>query len=74
MSLKFLLIFALIHASCTQKPHQKSLIIAFDGTASMGPNLEQLRLAAKDIVKEYASRPDKPIHNYVLTVFNDPCE
>lgn len=74
MNYQILLILALISASWAQMIHQKSLIIAFDGTGSMNSSLQQLKRAAKDIVEKFASRPDKPIHNYVLTVFNDPCE
>ena len=54
------------------KPGQKSLIIAFDGTASMTEDLKQVRIAARDIVNDFASRPQKSIYNYVLVVFRDP--
>lgn len=59
-------------SSMAQKPHQKSLLIVFDGTGSMDNNLAQLKPIVEDIIKEYSSRADKPIYNYVLTVFNDP--
>lgn len=51
---------------------QKSLLIIFDSTGSMGSDLAQLRQAAKDIVNFFAERDDKPIYNYILSVFNDP--
>jgi hypothetical protein len=54
------------------KSGQKSLLIAFDTTASMGKDLVQLREGAKDIVNNFASRKDQPIYNYVLSLFNDP--
>ena len=74
MNYQVFLIFVVISASWAQMMHQKSLIIAFDGTGSMNSSLQQLKRAAKDIVEKFATRPDKPIYNYVLTVFNDPCE
>lgn len=55
-------------------PGQTSLMIAFDSTASMGPDLAQLRAAALEIVDELYARADNPIYNYILTFFNDPCE
>lgn len=51
---------------------KKSLLIIFDGTNSMHVDLEQLREAAKEIATSLHARKDKPIKNYVLTVFKDP--
>jgi hypothetical protein len=51
---------------------QKSLLIIFDNTNSMMDDLIQLRSAAKKIVVHYSARKEKPIKNYVLSVFNDP--
>lgn len=65
----------------TQKPKtdyfkkripKKSLLIVFDGTSSMTDDLVQMREAAKQIVNNLSTHPDKPIKNYVLTVFKDP--
>lgn len=53
-------------------PDQKSLLIVFDGTRSMGKDLQQLRDAAKKIIESFAGREDKPIANYILSVFRDP--
>lgn len=66
------LLLFLVQLSIAQKDHQRSLIIVFDGTISMEDNLAQLKPAAKRIIDTYASREDKPIYNYVLTVFHDP--
>lgn len=52
---------------------QKSLLIVFDGTSSMNDDLAQMRDAAKEIMTNLSSRKDKPIKNYVLSVFRDPC-
>jgi hypothetical protein len=51
---------------------QKSLLIIFDTTNSMGSDLEQLRSAALDVVKVFAAKKNEPIFNYVLSLFNDP--
>ena len=51
---------------------KKSLVIVFDGTSSMTDDLNQMRNAAKEIITNLSSRKDKPIKNYVLTVFKDP--
>lgn len=51
---------------------KKSLVIVFDGTSSMTDDLNQMRDAAKEIITNLSSRKDKPIKNYVLTVFKDP--
>jgi hemicentin len=65
----FLLIF--ISASCSQQ-NKKSLLIIFDGTGSMGTDLAQLRSGANDIIKDFSSRENSPIDNYVLVIFRDP--
>lgn len=54
------------------RPGQRSLLIIFDGTASMTKDLEQLRLAATQIVNELSMRQDNPIFNYILVIFRDP--
>lgn len=51
---------------------QKSLLIVFDGSPSMKDDLEQMRDAAKQIIKKYSDREESPIKNYVLTIFQDP--
>lgn len=51
---------------------RKSLVIIFDGTNSMTPDLRQLHLAAKDIVNEFSTLDVNPIFNYILAVFRDP--
>lgn len=56
------------------RPRQRSLMIIFDGTKSMTNDLEQLRLAAKQIVNELSMRQDNPIFNYILVIFRDPCK
>lgn len=38
----------------------------------MVPHIVQMRIAAKQIVNFFADRDDKPIYNYILSVFNDP--
>jgi hypothetical protein len=58
--------------SRVRKYPQRSLLIVFDGTSSMGNDLEQMRTAAKQIINELSGRENKPIKNYVLTVFKDP--
>lgn len=55
-----------------KKVEKKSLLIVFDGTSSMGADLTQMRGAAKKLIAELSERKDKPIKNYVLTVFKDP--
>ena len=69
--LALLLLAAFVHA---QNSNQKSLLIIFDGTASMSRDLAQLRAAAKKIVVDIAAQKDKPIFNYVLDVYRDPGE
>ena len=54
------------------KPGQKSLLIVFDGTLSMTKDLEQLRIAAREIINDFSNRKDNSIYNYVLVVFRDP--
>lgn len=51
---------------------QKSLLIVFDGTESMGDDLKQMVPAAKQIIERFNDRKKKPIRNFVLTVFQDP--
>lgn len=51
---------------------QKSLLIVFDGTSSMGDDLAQMVPAAKEIIETFHERKEKPIKNFVLTVFKDP--
>lgn len=53
---------------------RKSLLIVFDGTNSMRVALDQMREAAKDIISNLYQREDRPIKNYVLSVFKDPCK
>lgn len=57
-----------------RKNAKKSLVIVFDGTNSMKEDLDQMRDAAKEIITELSEVKDKPIKNYVLTVFKDPSE
>ena len=54
------------------RPNQRSLVIIFDGTASMHDDLKQLTDGAQKIVNELSKRKDNPIFNYVLVVFRDP--
>ncbi|XP_070501615.1 hemicentin-1-like [Chironomus tepperi] len=54
------------------KPDQKSLLLIFDTSGSMGGDLAQLKVGAKEIVRDLSSRADNPIFNYVLVAFNDP--
>ncbi|CAO1385749.1 unnamed protein product [Diamesa serratosioi] len=56
----------------TARSDQKSLLIIFDGTSSMGADLVQLRSAAAQIINEFSQRHDNPIFNYILVVFRDP--
>lgn len=56
------------------RPDQKSLLIAFDTTGSMAADLQQLQSGAEDIVRTFSEKPNDPIYNYVLSLFNDPCE
>lgn len=54
------------------RPDQRSLLIIFDGTASMHDDLKQLKNSAKQIIAELSLRTDNPIFNYVLVIFRDP--
>ncbi|CAO1415300.1 unnamed protein product [Diamesa serratosioi] len=56
----------------TARPDQRSLLIIFDGTGSMGADLAQLKSAAQEIINEFSQRIDNPIFNYILVVFRDP--
>lgn len=56
----------------TARVDQKSLLIIFDATTSMEPDLVQLRSAAQRIVNDLSQRRDNPIFNYILVVFRDP--
>lgn len=60
--------------SSTDRPKrdQKSLLIVFDTTGSMGKDLVEMRGGANDIVNNFARRSEQPIFNYVLSLFNDP--
>jgi hypothetical protein len=55
-----------------KKIPKKSLLIVFDGTNSMTDDLDQMRSAAKEIMTYFYERPDRPIKNYILSVFRDP--
>lgn len=50
------------------------MLIVFDATGSMGPDLAQLRSAAIEIVNELSGKAEDPINNFVLSVFRDPGE
>jgi hypothetical protein len=63
-----------IQAKKSSGINQKSLMIIFDATASMGDDLAQLRAAAIDIINDFSSRTDNPIFNYVLAIYRDPGE
>lgn len=52
--------------------NQKDLLIVFDATGSMGPDLAQLRSAAIEIINDLSRKVEDPIHNFVLSVFRDP--
>jgi hypothetical protein len=67
-----LITVSVILAGNSPRHDQKSLLIIFDATASMGDDLAQLRAAALDIINDFSSRADNPIYNYVLVVFRDP--
>ena len=54
------------------KPDQRSLLMIFDTTGSMGTDLVQLKQSASEIVQELSTRADNPIYNYILVEFNDP--
>jgi len=54
------------------RSNQKSLLIIFDSTGSMGTDLAQLKAAARSIVTELSKHEHKPIYNYILVEFNDP--
>lgn len=53
------------------RPDQKSLLLVFDNTDSMSSDLAQLQEAARAIVNTLAGLEEKPIYNYILSVFND---
>ncbi|XP_070504621.1 hemicentin-2-like [Chironomus tepperi] len=54
------------------RPDQKSLVMAFDTTGSMGSELEQVKSSAQEIVQEMAAKAESPIYNYILVAFNNP--
>lgn len=54
------------------RPDQKSLLVIFDATGSMGPNLAQVKASARDIVVALAEHAENPIYNYILSVYRDP--
>ena len=56
----------------TARSDQRSLLIIFDATKSMGTDLAQLSSAAQEIVNDLSKRKDNPIFNYILVVFRDP--
>ena len=56
----------------TAREDQRSLLIIFDATTSMGADLAQLKSAAQEIINELSKRKDNPIFNYILVVFRDP--
>ncbi|KAL7010771.1 hypothetical protein ACKWTF_009159 [Chironomus riparius] len=51
---------------------RRSLLFIFDATGSMQKSLEEFKKGAQEIVKEYSSRGDNAIFNYVLVTFSDP--
>jgi hypothetical protein len=54
------------------KPGQRSLVIVFDTTGSMGNELEQVRREAKAIVEYAAELQKNPFYNFIFVDFNDP--
>lgn len=56
------------------RPDQKSLMIVFDTTGSMGDDLVYMREGARTVVNSFSSREDNSIFNYVLSLFNNPSE
>lgn len=63
-----------VSAEVTIDQAGRSLLIVFDTTASMGDDLEELRLGAAYIVNELKKRERNPIYNFIFVPFNDPCE
>lgn len=63
-----------LNGSRNRTQGQKDLLIVFDATGSMGPDLAQLRSAAIEIVNELSGKAEDPINNFVLSVFRDPGE
>lgn len=61
-----------VSTTAANATRQRSLVIVFDTTASMGDDLVQLREAAIMIVEEFKALKNNPIYNYVLSPFNDP--
>lgn len=53
---------------------KRSLVIVFDTTGSMHRDLQQVKSAVIQIVREFSSSGKDAIHNYVLSPFNDPGE
>lgn len=70
----FLVLTLFVTSLNAQTKTQRSLIIVFDATGSMSDDLAQVRPATNDIIKTYSDHPDKPIKNYILSVFHDPSE
>ena len=56
----------------TARVDQKSFLIIFDGTRSMGTDLAQLKSAAEEIINDFSKRENNQIFNYILVVFRDP--
>lgn len=67
----FLIFFALILSTLSD---DKSLVIVFDATASMGDDLVQLRSSAIEIINDLSSQEKNEIINFILIVFRDPGE
>lgn len=53
---------------------KRSLVIVFDTTGSMHRDLQQVKNAVIQIVREFSLSGKDAIHNYVLSPFNDPSE
>jgi hypothetical protein len=51
---------------------ERSLAIIFDGTGSMGKDLEQLKSAAKKIIDNLSMQEKNHIADYILVVYRDP--
>ncbi|CAO1403237.1 unnamed protein product [Diamesa tonsa] len=53
------------------KADQKSLVIIFDGTQSMQPDLDKLRDGVRNILNDIKNYDVNPFFNYILVVFHD---
>jgi hypothetical protein len=67
-----ILIVVIIVANALAAIEDRSLAIIFDGTGSMGKDLEQLKSAAKEIIDELSKQERNHITEYILVVFRDP--